>query len=324
MGFSQVDIRVCFKTAWTCGDSPDSRGPGPEPTPPPPGVSLSSPQPCGGPAALVKLNRHKGLETADGPGHSPAHRHCPASTLTLARREAQPLLPDLGSQGPSASPENQRAKTTPWEVRPLADTGATRSSHWGVPEPHRGQHGASSPRANWGRPPTPPGLVRASRSRGGHREVAASAGRQAGSAGDASLPAGRTLVRAVGPAAAQGGAARTPEPARCPAPHRLPQRESRFCTAGTVEPAFWPVTRWRSSTTCTASGSLAAGGPGTQASGRATRGMAPRPTPALRRELQASRPGPQSHRPPRAVGLGSRRPARPAASPPASTGPAHH
>lgn len=179
MGFSQVDIRVCFKTAWTCGDSPDSRGPGPEPTPPPPGVSLSSPQPCGGPAALVKLNRHKGLETADGPGHSPAHRHCPASTLTLARREAQPLLPDLGSQGPSASPENQRAKTTPWEVRPLADTGATRSSHWGVPEPHRGQHGASSPRANWGRPPTPPGLVRASRSRGGHREVAASAGRLA-------------------------------------------------------------------------------------------------------------------------------------------------
>lgn len=143
MGFPQVDIRVCFKTAWTCGDSPDSRGPGPEPTPPPPGVSLSSPQPCGGPAALVKLNRHKGLETADGPGHSPAHRHCPASTLTLARREAQPLLPDLGSQGPSASPENQRAKTTPWEVRPLADTGATRSGHWGVPEPHRGQHGAS-------------------------------------------------------------------------------------------------------------------------------------------------------------------------------------
>lgn len=50
-------------------------------------------------------------------------------------------------------------------------------------------------------------------------------------------------------------------PPRPKGPHRLPQRKSRFCTAGTVEPAFWPVTRWRSSTTCTASGWLAAGDP---------------------------------------------------------------
>lgn len=28
-----------------------------------------------------------------------------------------------------------------------------------------------------------------------------------------------------------------------PQPHRLPQRKSRLCTAGTVELAFWPVTR---------------------------------------------------------------------------------
>lgn len=43
---------------------------------------------------------------------------------------------------------------------------------------------------------------------------------------------------------------------------RALHRKSRFCTAGTVERAFWPVIRWRSSTTCTASGSLAGEAPG--------------------------------------------------------------
>lgn len=87
-----------------------------------------------------------------------------------------------------------------------------------------------------------------------------------------SLPAGRPgsgegPVRKQKPA--QGPQAPPGSPSR---PHRLPQRKSRFCTAGTVELAFWPVTRWRSSTTCTASGSLAAGGDGAQASGGAAAG----------------------------------------------------
>lgn len=70
-----------------------------------------------------------------------------------------------------------------------------------------------------------------------------------------------------------------PPPPRCPRPHRPPQRDSRFCTAGTVEFVFWPVTRWRSSTTCTASGSLAAEDPEEAASGKAAGGHQPQ-TPA--------------------------------------------
>ena len=66
------------------------------------------------------------------------------------------------------------------------------------------------------------------------------------------------------------------------APHRLPQRKSRFCTAGMVELAFCPVTRWRSSTTCMASGSLAAGDPSARASGRVQGGPeTPPPRPAV-------------------------------------------
>lgn len=55
---------------------------------------------CGGPAALVKLNRHKGLETADGPGHSPAHRHCPASTVTWPAGRLSLCSPTWGHRDP--------------------------------------------------------------------------------------------------------------------------------------------------------------------------------------------------------------------------------
>lgn len=97
-----------------------------------------------------------------------------------------------------------------------------------------------------------------------------------------------------------------PGPPSCP--HRLPQRKSRFCTAGTVEPAFWPVTRWRSSTTCTASGSLALKqAPASFTKSSTTRGKRAKPgalTSSYTEGCGARGPAPgQGLRPPRGVGV---------------------
>ena len=119
--------------------------------------------------------------------------------------------------------------------------------------------------------------------------MAASTGRPAGSAGSHVTSCRTGQARGQAPAKGLRGARSPHPPPRPTAPHRLPHRKSRFCTAGTVELAFWPVTRWRSSTTCTASGSLAAGAPRAWASGSARARLAPL---SPRGGLGRTRPGP--------------------------------
>lgn len=151
-GFSQVDIRVCFKQPGRVGNTrwqrtrPGGRSTSSRAFALFPAVSWAALGPCPGEQAP----RAGGSRWAWA--QSSPHGHCPACTVIVGHREAQPLLLDLGTWGPSASPEDWRAKATPLEVRPLVGTGA--------PEPHRGQCSASSPRADSGRPGQGESLLR--------------------------------------------------------------------------------------------------------------------------------------------------------------------
>ena len=152
----------------------------------------------------------------------------------------------------------------------------THHSHWLSP----------SPKADPFRedPQSPPAVPPGARQAGCHEAGSRGTPRTSGGGGICSGPGpgpphflrGRCQFRHRG--WAPGGVPLPP----AAAPHRLPQRKSRFCTAGTVELAFCPVTRWRSSTTCMASGSLAAGDPSAGASGRVQGGPeTPPPCPAV-------------------------------------------
>lgn len=132
-------------------------------------------------------------------------------------------------------------------------------------ETHHGQRHGPSPKADPVRadPQSPPAVTPGARQAGCHDAGSRGTPRTSGVGGICSGPGSgpRHFLRGRHQFRQRGWAPGGVPPPPAAAPHRLPQSKSRFCTAGTVELAFCPVTRWRSSTTCTASGSLAAGDP---------------------------------------------------------------
>lgn len=186
---------------------------------------------------------------------------------------------------PAIAPASRKALRPPRTDSVPGLTGSLLASPPLPRETHHGQWHSLSPKANPFRedPQSPPAVPPGARQAGCHDAESRGTPRTSGGGGICSGPdsgpchflRGRRQFRQ------RGRAPGRVLPPLAVAPHRLPQRKSRFCTAGTVELAFCPVTRWRSSTTCTASGSLAAGDPECRGlrrrAGRLPRRRRPRP-----------------------------------------------